>query len=209
MLIKWRKNEFQKFLPGTIFKIKKRDQWRSDTILYVAKISYQSENWFGNCKGGPKFYTDTHTHAHTHRHTHTQIHTPDAHFISIFLKKETRLKRNKSVTKCIRNSVHLFEWPRIPTAPDPQLNDTISLPLSQMKPLPCTFCSSRRTQLLVSMGREIVGCRTWVSTVRGLGPSADVEPQRMDANLHESQGVPTLLASLCIFCAENRRIKRI
>ena len=34
------------------------------TILYVAKILYQSDNWFGNCLGGPKLYTDTHTPRH-------------------------------------------------------------------------------------------------------------------------------------------------
>ena len=39
----------------------------SGTILYVAKISYQSHNWYGNCQGGTKT---------VHRHTHTQTHTP-------------------------------------------------------------------------------------------------------------------------------------
>ena len=38
------------------------------TILYVAKISYQSHNWYGNCEGGPKLYTDTHTDTQTHIH---------------------------------------------------------------------------------------------------------------------------------------------
>ena len=28
ILIKWWKNKFQKFLPGTILKIMKRDEWR-------------------------------------------------------------------------------------------------------------------------------------------------------------------------------------
>ena len=45
------------------------------TILYVAEISYQSDNWYGNCQGGPKLYTDTHTYRHTHTHTHTDTHT--------------------------------------------------------------------------------------------------------------------------------------
>ena len=57
----------------------------SGTILYVAKILYQSDNWFGNCWGGVQnctqththIQTDRHTHIHTHRHTHTdrQTHT--------------------------------------------------------------------------------------------------------------------------------------
>ena len=52
----------------------------SGTILYVAKISYQSVNWFGNCWGGAKIehthtHTRTHRHTHTHRDTHTQRHT--------------------------------------------------------------------------------------------------------------------------------------
>ena len=64
----------------------------SGTILYVAKISYQSHNWFGNCQGGPKLqpaharmhtrihihtetHRDTHTHTETHRDTHTHTHT--------------------------------------------------------------------------------------------------------------------------------------
>ena len=37
----------------------------SGTILYVAKISYKSENCFGNCLGEPKFCTDTHTQTYT------------------------------------------------------------------------------------------------------------------------------------------------
>ena len=68
----------------------------SSKILYVAKISYQSDNWFGNCYGGTKIlhthtHTDTHTHTHTqtHTHTHTHRHThTEAHFISlVFLRK--------------------------------------------------------------------------------------------------------------------------
>ena len=39
------------------------------TILYVAKISYQSDNWFGSCEGGTKLYTDTRTHAHAQTDT--------------------------------------------------------------------------------------------------------------------------------------------
>ena len=45
---------------------------RSNTILIVAKISYQLDNWFGNCQGGPKLYT--HTHTHTHARTHARMH---------------------------------------------------------------------------------------------------------------------------------------
>ena len=63
----------------------------SGMILYVPKISYQSDNWFGNCLGGDQNFTQTHTRTDTH--THTDTHTPDAHFMSFFFfKKETRLK---------------------------------------------------------------------------------------------------------------------
>ena len=35
----------------------------SGTILYVAKITYQSHNWYGNCwGGGDQNCTQTHTH---------------------------------------------------------------------------------------------------------------------------------------------------
>ena len=51
----------------------------SGAILYVAKILYQSDSWFGNCQGGPKLYRETHTHTqidrHTHRQTDRQTHT--------------------------------------------------------------------------------------------------------------------------------------
>ena len=81
MLIKWGKNEFQKFLPGTIFKLRSGingvGEFRYDTIL--VKISYESGNWFGNCWGGDRNFTQTHTHTHTHI---------EAHFISlVFLRK--------------------------------------------------------------------------------------------------------------------------
>ena len=72
----------------------------SGTILYVAKISYQSDNWFGNCYGGTKIvhrHTHIQTHTHTHKHTHTHRHThTEAHFIRlVFLRNaETRLKKN-------------------------------------------------------------------------------------------------------------------
>ena len=41
-------------------------------------------------------HTQTQTHRHTQTHTHTHTHTPDAHFISLFFFKETRLKRVKT-----------------------------------------------------------------------------------------------------------------
>ena len=48
----------------------------SCTILYVAKISHQSDNWFGNCWGDHNC-TQTHTHTHTHTHTQTDTHTAE------------------------------------------------------------------------------------------------------------------------------------
>ena len=91
----------------------------SGTILYVAKISYQSGKWFGNCYGGAKIvhrHTRTHTHTHTHthrererererqrhrqtrqtdrqtdRHTHTHTHT-EAYFISLLFLRKCRNK---------------------------------------------------------------------------------------------------------------------
>ena len=79
----------------------------SSTILYVAKISYQSDNWFGNCKGGDQNFTQTHRHTHTHtdththtqththtdRHTHTDTHTPAAYLISPFFFSKKNLIR--------------------------------------------------------------------------------------------------------------------
>ena len=65
----------------------------SGTILYAAKISYQPDNWFGNCWGGTKIvqrhtHTHTQTDAHTQTHTHTHKHThTKAHFMSCFLRK--------------------------------------------------------------------------------------------------------------------------
>ena len=49
----------------------------SGTILYVTKISYQSVNWFGNCKGVDQHFTRTRTHTNTHARTrtHTRAHT--------------------------------------------------------------------------------------------------------------------------------------
>ena len=55
----------------------------SGMMLYVAKILYQSDNWFGNCQGGTKI-VHRHTHTHTHRDTHT--HT-EAYFMSCFSAK--------------------------------------------------------------------------------------------------------------------------
>ena len=46
----------------------------SGTILYTVKISYQSDHWFGNCKGETKTYhRHTHTHARTHAHRYRDI----------------------------------------------------------------------------------------------------------------------------------------
>ena len=66
----------------------------SGTILYVAKISYQS---IWKLLGGTKIlqtdrqthtHTHTHTHTQTHTHTNTHTHTPSAHFMSFFFKKK-------------------------------------------------------------------------------------------------------------------------
>ena len=54
----------------------------SGMILYVAKISYQLDNWFGNCYGGTKIL---------HRHTHTE-----AHFISLVFLQKCRNKTKNS-----------------------------------------------------------------------------------------------------------------
>ena len=78
------------------------------TILYVVKISYQSDNWFGNCKGAGTKILHRHTYTHRHTDTHTHTHTPAAHFISLFFffKKETRLKRTSlhGVTSRLRRT---------------------------------------------------------------------------------------------------------
>ena len=59
------------------------------TILYVAKISYQSRNWYGNCWGDQNF-------TQTHRHTHCHTHRPAAQFISLFFLRKCRNKtKNK------------------------------------------------------------------------------------------------------------------
>ena len=83
----------------------------SGTILYVAKISYQSDNWFGNCyKGYQKVIQthretdrqkDTHTHTHTHTHTYTE-----AHFISlVFLRKGRNKTKKISYIGNIQNGI--------------------------------------------------------------------------------------------------------
>ena len=84
MLSKWGKNEFQKFLPGTIFQIKKRDycRWRVP-VRYCTYPKFRINRITGLeiVRGGTKFHT--HTHKHTHTHTH-----PEAYFISlVFLRK--------------------------------------------------------------------------------------------------------------------------
>ena len=69
MLIKWRKNKIQKFLPGTILKIMERDlcQWRVPVRYYVAI------QLIWKLLGVTKI-----THAETHKGTHrkTEIQTP-------------------------------------------------------------------------------------------------------------------------------------
>ena len=76
----------------------------SGTILYVAKISYQSDNWFGSFKRKTKIlfrHTDTHTYTHTERHTHTthtHTHThTEAYFISLVFLRKCRNKTKKSI----------------------------------------------------------------------------------------------------------------
>ena len=74
---------------------------RSGTILYVAKISYQTDNWFGNCYEGTKTLqrqTHTHTHIHTHTHTQTDTHThTKAYFKSpVFLRKCRNKTKNSA-----------------------------------------------------------------------------------------------------------------
>ena len=91
LLIKWRKNEFKKFLSGTIFKTKKRDKcrWRVPVryYMYLNFVSIGELVW--KVLGGDQNLPQTHTHTRTHTYTHT--HTPAAHLIS--LNKKTRLQR--------------------------------------------------------------------------------------------------------------------
>ena len=95
-------NEFQKFLPGTIFKIKKRDKCR-----WRVPVSYQSDNWFGNCWGDQNL-PQTHTHTDTHTQTHT--HTPATYLISLFLfKKETRLKNTFPIKYQMKGNLNSFK----------------------------------------------------------------------------------------------------
>ena len=83
----------------------------SRTILYVAKIWYQSDNWFGNCQGDQNC-TQTHTHTHTHTQTQTQTDThthldtytdrhthTEAYFISLVFLRKCRNKTKKE--KCL------------------------------------------------------------------------------------------------------------
>ena len=73
---KWRKNEFQKFLPGTIFKIKKRDKyhWRVPLRYYMyPKFRINRIAGLEIVRGGTKTYhTDTRTHSRTRTHTRTR-----------------------------------------------------------------------------------------------------------------------------------------
>ena len=115
----------------------------SGTILYVAKISYQSHNWYGNCQGGPKLYTDTHIHTHTH--THTQ--TPAAHFISLFslvsfLKKK---KTYKIGSWCVCVCVKFWSPPN---------NFQTSYPIDTKFQLHIVSCRNSRTPLIPFLNFE-------------------------------------------------------
>ena len=54
----------------------------SSGTIYVAKISYEMDKWFGNVRGTKIVHrhtdrqTDTHTQTHTQTHKHTDTHTP-------------------------------------------------------------------------------------------------------------------------------------
>ena len=66
-----KKNEGQKFLPGTMIKIKKRDYWRWRVLVrYHMQPKFRINPITGLeiVKEGPKFYTDTDTHTHTQTH---------------------------------------------------------------------------------------------------------------------------------------------
>ena len=78
----------------------------SGTILYVAKFSYQSDNWFGNFRGTKivhrhtQTHTNTQTHTQRHRHTHTHTHTQtntEAYFISLVFRRKCRNKTKKAI----------------------------------------------------------------------------------------------------------------
>ena len=61
-------------------------EFRYDTIIMQPKFRINRITGLEIVRGGDQNFT------HTHTHTHTDIHTPAAHFISFFFKKETRLK---------------------------------------------------------------------------------------------------------------------
>ena len=71
----------------------------SDTILYLAKISYQSVSCFGNCTH-TKTQKDTHTQTHTDTHTHRHIHRGPFYVLFFCENAETRLKIALRVKLC-------------------------------------------------------------------------------------------------------------
>ena len=71
MLIKWTKNEFQKFLQGTTLKIKKRVlwRWRVPILCYIwAKFRLNRVTGLEIVGRGAKYYTSlTNTKTNTYR----------------------------------------------------------------------------------------------------------------------------------------------
>ena len=108
MLIKWRKNKFQKFLPGTIFKIKKRDQWRWRVpVLYYMQPTFRINRITDmEIVRGDQNCTQTHTQPHTHTHTHThKTHThTGCPFYNFFFQKRKKTKKGIQSEGCARVS---------------------------------------------------------------------------------------------------------
>ena len=94
----------EKFSPGTILKIKKRDlwRWRVRVWYYIwAKFRIIRITGLEIVREAQKFNTDTHrdrhrqhtrTQTHTHTHTHTHAHTHMMPILSCF----SQISRNKT-----------------------------------------------------------------------------------------------------------------
>ena len=97
MLIKWRKNEFRIFLPGTILKIKKGvnavGEFRYD--IYVKFRINRITDLEIVREGTKTLHRHTHMYIHTQRQTDTHTHT-EARFISlVFLRKCRNKAKNR------------------------------------------------------------------------------------------------------------------
>ena len=98
MLIKWRKIEFQKFLPGTILKTKKSDLWRWKVpVLYYTWAKFRINQLTGlEIVRGTKIF---HRHTRTDERTDAHTHTHDAYVLFFCEKAEKRLTKRKETYK--------------------------------------------------------------------------------------------------------------